>query len=79
MSAVTDITPDHSPVAVAREMVDTAINRKATAGAWVLVSPEGTLISDCAGVRTADLVWALTRMLHEIMHEDMPHNMVEDG
>lgn len=67
MSAVTDITPLHEPIALAREMVERAPD--ATAAVCILVKSDGSLWYDMSGHRRVDVMWALQRMIHVLMSE----------
>jgi hypothetical protein len=62
---VADITPAHDPIAVARDMVERAPGCRA--GVCVLVKADGNIWYDCAGRRSADVLWALNCMIHQIM------------
>ena len=62
---VADITPPHKPVALARDMVERAPG--CTAGVCVLVREDGSLWRDMAGQHKKDVLWALQRMIHELM------------
>ena len=63
-SQVTDITPSHNPVWLAREMVHRAPEAKA--GIAILLN-DGELWYDMAGFKRQDILWALQRMIHELM------------
>lgn len=67
MSEVSDITPHHEPISLAREMVERAPG--AAAGVCVLVKPDGSIWYDMAGHHRADVMWALQRMVHTLMSE----------
>ena len=61
---VTDITPSHNPVWLAREMLHRAPEAKA--GIAILLN-DGELWYDMAGFQRRDILWALQRMIHELM------------
>ena len=67
---VTDITPDCSPVALARDMVQRATEGRAKAGAYILLTGDDRLLCDCAGIHKKDLLWVFTRAIHELMDEE---------
>ena len=69
MNDVADITPPSEPIALAREMVSRAAGTKA--GLAVLVRENGTLWYDMAGHERAYIMWALQRMVHELMEGDI--------
>ena len=64
MAEIADITPLHSPVALARDMEDAAKN--ATAGFYVLVNEDDSLTYEMAGMHRKDILWALVKMQKEI-------------
>ncbi len=67
MSEVEDITPNHEPISLAREMVERAPG--AAAGLCVLVREDGSVWYDMAGHQRADVLWALQRMIHTLMSD----------
>ena len=67
MNNITDITPPHAPISVAREMVDRAPGTRA--GLVVLISEDGSLWYKMAGLERAYIMWALQRMVHSLMDE----------
>ena len=69
MTIVKDITPDHNPISLARDMVEIAGKEDAVAGFYLIAFADGTLTFDCAGNRRADLVWALEKMKLEILND----------
>ncbi len=68
MTNIADITPAYEPVSMARGMVDRAPS--ATAGVCVLVNENGELWFDMCGHQKKDILWALHKMIHELMEED---------
>ena len=62
---VIDITPSHSPVRLAREMEKRA--HGVEAGLVVLTDGNGFLWYDMAGNERRDILWALQKMIHELM------------
>lgn len=62
---VADITPDHEPIALARKMAVEAIG--ARAGVAILISEDGSLWYRMAGRERAYIMWALQRMVHQLM------------
>ncbi len=65
--SVIDITPPHLPIAVAKDMMERA--PKAVAAVAALVEEDGTLWYDCAGYKRKDVLWALQKMIFEIMED----------
>ena len=65
MNDVTDITPEHEPIALARKMAVEAIG--ARAGVAILISEDGSLWYRMAGRERAYIMWALQRMIHMLM------------
>lgn len=65
---IADITPAHEPVCVAREMVARAPEAKAAAA--VLVRKDGSIWYDMTGHERASVLWALQKMIHELMNAD---------
>lgn len=65
MGKVADITPRHEPIGLAREMVNRAPGTKAALA--VLVREDGSLWYDMAGHERAYIMWALQRMVNELM------------
>lgn len=65
MNKIVDITPPHEPVAMVREMLECAPGCKA--GVCILVREDGTLHWDMAGEERAAVLWALYKMIHELM------------
>lgn len=64
-----DITPDHVPVALARDMIEVA-QKEGAISAFALVGFEdGAIWFDAAGHRQADLLWALERLKFSILAE----------
>ena len=68
MSILADITPDHDPISLARDMVELA--PKAKAGLYVLVTEDGRIKYDMAGHERAYIMWALQRMVHDLITSD---------
>ena len=68
MSDIADITPDHEPIALAREMATEAIG--ARAGVAILISKDGSLWYRMAGRERAYIMWALQRMIHMLMETE---------
>lgn len=70
MSAkIHDITQGHEPVALARDMLAKAPECKA--GFAMLENPDGSLWFEGVGHRKKDLLWALERLKHDIITEDL--------
>ena len=67
MTDFADITPKHEPIAVAREMVERAPG--CTACLCVLVCEDDSLWYKMAGHQRKDILWALQRMIHQLMDE----------
>lgn len=65
MGKVVDISPPHEPISLAREMVDRAPGNKAALA--VLVSEDGNIWYEMAGHERAYIMWALQRMVHQLM------------
>ena len=63
---ITDITPGHEPISLAREMVKRAPGTRAALA--VLVRQDGTMWYDMSGHDRAYLMWALQRMVHDLMN-----------
>jgi len=57
---IPDITPDHNPVSLARDMVDKAPG--CIAGFYCLVREDNAMAYDMAGLQRQDILWALERM-----------------
>ncbi len=68
MAEIVDITPEHDPIALAREMVERAPGCRA--GLVVLVRDDGSIWYDMAGHERAYIMWALQRMAHALMDAD---------
>lgn len=68
MNNVADITPDHEPVALAREMVERAPD--AVAAFCVLVGKDGEIWRRACGHQKMEVVWACTRTIAELMSEE---------
>lgn len=64
---IADITPEHSPLSLARDMVEMA--PECSSGIYVLVHEDGSLTSDMAGRHRMEILWALQKMMHQIMDE----------
>lgn len=62
---IADITPEHEPIALARKMAIEAIG--ARAGVAILISEDGSLWYRMAGRERAYIMWALQRMVHQLM------------
>ncbi len=67
MAEISDITPDHEPIALAKEMVERAPGCKAAV--CVLVKADGKLWYDMSGHERAYIMWALQRLTHILMAE----------
>ena len=65
---IADITPDHEPIALARKMAVEAIG--ARAGVAILISEDGSLWYRMAGRERAYIMWALQRMVHQLMETE---------
>ena len=65
---ITDITPDHEPIALARKMATEAIG--ARAGVAILISEDGSLWYRMAGRERAYIMRALQRMVHMLMETE---------
>ena len=65
---VADITPDHEPIALARKMAAEAIG--ARAGIVILIGEDGELWYRMAGRERAYIMWALQRMVHQLMETE---------
>lgn len=59
---VTDITPLHDPVSLARVMGRKAQTGEFTAGFYILVRPDGTMDFDGCADQRMELVWALEKL-----------------
>ena len=62
---VIDITPSRDPISLAREMERKA--PKAKAGLAVLIDEDGLVWYDMAGCKNREVLWALQKMIHELM------------
>ncbi len=67
MNDIADITPDHSPVACAKEMLRKAPGCKA--GIFCLMLEDGSLDYDSSAFQTKDLLWALEAMKFDLMRD----------
>ena len=65
---IVDISPPSEPISIARDMVQRAPG--CTAAVCVLVREDGTLWSDCCGHQRKDVLWALQRMILDLMADD---------
>lgn len=68
MAEVHDITPLHEPIGIAREMLERA--PECTSGLAVLVQRNGKLWFDSAGHQRKDILWALEKMIYELMKDE---------
>ncbi len=62
---IIDISPPSEPIALARDMVQRAPG--CTVAVAVLVREDGTLWHDCCGHQRKDVLWALQRMIFDLM------------
>ncbi len=67
MATIDDITPDHEPISVARDMVERAPGTKAALA--VLVREDGSMWYETAGHEQAYVLWALQHMIHKLMND----------
>ncbi len=65
---ISDITPKHDPLTLARDMVRVAPG--CAAGLYVLIERDGKVTYDMAGHQRAFILWGLQRMMHELMSEE---------
>lgn len=68
MAELHDITPNHSPVSIAKDMLKEA--PKAVAGFYVLLFDDDTLIRQSCGNTKKEVLWALERCKNDLMRED---------
>ena len=64
---VADITPLHEPIALVKDMMREATGSPCSAAVGVLVKEGGLLWYDSAGHSKATVLWALQKMIHELM------------
>ena len=64
---IVDISPPSEPIAIARNMVQRAPG--CVAAVCVLVRVDGTLWQDCCGHQKQSVLWALQRMIFELMSD----------
>ena len=62
---IPDITPDHNPVKLAKVMMKKA--PECVAGFYCLLTDDGGLIYDAAGIHRRDLLWALEKTRIELI------------
>ena len=67
-SDIPDITPLHEPIGVAKDMLERAPGCITAVG--ILVLGDGSMWFDSAGHARKDVLWALTRMIHELMNAE---------
>lgn len=67
MTEIADISPPHTPISLARGMVELARDPEATGAFAFIIRNDGSMWYDSAGYRCADLLWALERMKLEIL------------
>ena len=67
MGKVVDITPNHDPMGLARDMVKAVEKEGIVAGFYVLLTEEGDLIYDGAAYHKKDLLWALERTKQNLL------------
>lgn len=67
--SVTDITPDHSPIALAKEMLKESPD--AIGGFYVLIDKDDTLTYDMAAITRKDLLWAIKKMENLLLNGDI--------
>jgi len=65
---IVDISPPSEPIALARDMVQRAPG--CTVAVGVLIYEDGTLWSDCCGHQRKDVLWALQRMIFDLMSDE---------
>lgn len=65
MGELADITPPSEPISLARGMVVKAPG--CAAAVAVLVQDDGTMWFDCCGHHRKDILWALQKMIFELM------------
>ena len=68
MGDIIDISQPHEPIALAREMVVRAPGCKAAMA--ILVGRDGNLWWDMSGTDRAYVLWALQKMIHELMEDE---------
>ncbi len=64
---IVDISPPSEPIALARDMVQRAPG--CTVAVGVLIYEDGTLWSGCCGHQRKDVLWALQRMIFDLMSD----------
>ena len=67
MAKITDITPKHYPLSLAKQMVEKAPG--CTAGFCFLVNKDNTIWYDGAGHTQETLLWVLQRMIFILMND----------
>lgn len=67
MSEVTDITPEHNPIALAREMEERAKQPDCVTGFYILIFKDGTMEYEGCADRKKDLLWALELMKKKVL------------
>ncbi len=65
---VIDITPADEPITLARAMIAEAPG--CVVAVAVLVREDGSLWCDCCGHDKQGVLWALQKMIHELMEVD---------
>ena len=68
VAEISDITPAHEPISLAKEMVERAPGCKAAL--CVLVKADGKLWYDMSGHERVYIMWALQRMVNILMTEE---------
>ncbi len=68
MAEIIDITPEHSPLALARLMLEAAPD--ATAGFYCLIDKDDALNYEIAGMQRKDILWAIERMKQILFETD---------
>lgn len=72
MADVTDITPKHFPIGVAKDMMELCPSAKAAVG--IVVNKDDTLWYDMCGMQRKDILWALMKLMLEVLGAEVSYD-----